>query len=175
MLAVLLAIVMLISSIPTGMFVSVAAASDSDVTITVVDSNGDVVVDSALSVKVTRVYTLGNRTLTQNVTVTNLEEDGKFGYDYSINHSRTKYYTVNVSLTADGRTYTASEQVAKNADSVVITLENYIQEDRWETFDIYYIADGHFPKSFYGYGAPEDYGPARNDTASEHKCQYNRA
>ena len=159
--AILLMISLLISVLPVGT-VTLGAETESDVTITVLDVEGKNVTDSNLSVKVTRTYTSWF-TRTQNVTVTNYG-DGVFGYDYASNHSATQYYTINVSLTSDGRTYTVSSRVEKDATSVVLTLEEYTQKDKWVTFDVYYIADGHFPESFYGFGDEKDYGPAGNDT-----------
>lgn len=161
-IAFLLTITLLLSVFNTGMVVF--SADDTDVKITVLDANGNNIDNSALSVSVScayRRYSFGT-IRTENRPVTNFG-GGVFGYDYS-SQSNIQYYTVNVTLTDEGRTYTASEQVAKNADSVVITLSDYVKSDKWETFDIYYIADGRFPKSFYGHGAPEDYGPAGDDT-----------
>ena len=161
MLAILLTISLLLSVFNIGTVVF-AATPNTDVTITVLDSNGNTITDATPTVKVTCTYKRYNSNRTQNITVKSFDP-GVFGYNYS-NQSNIQYYTINVTLTTDGRTYTASEQVVKDADSVVITLEDYIQEDKWETFKIYYIADGHFPISFYGAGAPEDYGPAGDDT-----------
>ncbi len=161
MLAILLTISLLLSVFNIGTVVF-AATPNTDVTITVLDSNGNTITDATPTVKVTCTYKRGNSNRTQNITVKSFDP-GVFGYNYST-QSNIQYYTINVTLTTDGRTYTASEQVVKDADSVVITLEDYIQEDKWETFKIYYIADGHFPISFYGAGAPEDYGPAGDDT-----------
>lgn len=162
-IAFLLTITLLLSAFNTGMVVF-SVEANTDVAITVIDSNGKNIDNSALSVTVTCTYRRSyyGATRTENRTVTSFG-DGVFGYDYS-SQNYIQYYTVNVNLKDGDRTYTASEQVAKNADSVVITLEDYVQGDRWERFDVYYIADGHFPNSFYGYGAPEDYGPAGDDT-----------
>ena len=162
-LAVILVISILLSIVPFGTIMIDAAETPSDVTITVLDSEGKIITDSDLSVSVTHVY--GTYfTRSQKVTVTNYG-DGVFGYDSSnYNQSSTKYYQINTTLTKNGRTYSDSVQVAKNVTSVVVTLDDFIQEDEWARFDIYYIADGHFPNSFYGYGAPEDYGPAGDDT-----------
>ena len=162
-IAFLLTITLLLSVFNTGIVVS-SAEVDTDVVITVLDSNGNNIDNSALSVSVTCTYRRGvfGTTRTENRTVTNFG-GGVFGYDYS-SQSNIQYYTINATLKDGSRTYTASEQVAKNADSVVITLSDYVQEDTWETFDVYYIADGHFPESFYGYGEQEDYGPAGDDT-----------
>ncbi|MBQ3547849.1 MAG: InlB B-repeat-containing protein [Clostridia bacterium] len=160
LIAMLLTICMVFTMLPMGAFVLSAAAND--VTITVVDKNGNVVTDSNLSVSVTHVYgVLFNRT--QNVTVT--KHDGYFSFDKSrYNQSSTKYYTVNATLTVDGDTYTASQQIAKSADSVVLTLKDYTQGEKWVEFGVYYIADGHFPDTFYGYGEAKDYGPAGDNT-----------
>ena len=160
-IAFLLTITLLLSVFNTGIVVS-SAEVDTDVVITVLDSNGNNIDNSALSVSVTCTYRRGVfGTRTENRTVTNFG-GGVFGYDYS-KQSNIQYYTINATLKDGSRTYTASEQVAKNADSVVITLSDYVQEDTWETFDVYYIADGHFPESFYGYGEQEDYGPSGDD------------
>ena len=162
--AVLLALSLMFSIIPMEMFVTSAATSNSEVTITVVDSNGNPITDATPTVKVVHTYTSGNRTRTQNVTVTNWG-DGIFGYNSSrYNRTSTLYYAVTVTLTADGRTYTANAQVAKNATSVVVPLENFTQQDKYATFDVYYIADGHFPEVFHGAGNEKDYGPAGDDT-----------
>ena len=59
-----------------------AAETPSDVTITVLDSEGKIITDSDLSVSVTHVY--GTYfTRSQKVTVTNYG-DGVFGYDSSL-------------------------------------------------------------------------------------------
>lgn len=159
LIAMLLAISTILSVIPGT---AIAAGKD-DVTITVVDENGAAIVDSALSVKVTHVYgSVFNRT--QNVTVTN-SGGGVFVFDGSkYDKNNTKYYTVTATLTADGRTYTATQQINKNANSVILTLDNFVQGDKWVSFDVYYIADGHFPDSFYGAADAGDYGPAGDNT-----------
>lgn len=159
--AAILAITLLLSVFPMG--TAVAAGVD-DVTITVLDKNGNnVTAESGLSVKVTHVYgTFFNRT--QNVSVTN-SGDGVYVFDGSkYDRSDTKYYTVTASLTADGRTYTATQQIAKSANSAVLTLEDFVQGENWMEFGVYYIADGHFPESFYYWGDAADYGPAGDDT-----------
>ena len=158
--AVILAITMLLAVIPMG--TAVAAGAD-DVTITVFDENGNNITEEGLSVKVTHVYgSIFNRT--QNVSVTN-NGGGVYVFDGSkYDRSDTKYYTVTASLTADGRTYTATQQIAKSANSVVLTLEDFVQGENWVEFGIYYIADGHFPDSFYYWGDAADYGPAGDDT-----------
>ena len=159
LIATLLAISTILSLIPGT---AIAAGKD-DVTITVVDENGAAIVDSALSVKVTHVYgSVFNRT--QNVTVTN-SGGGVFVFDGSkYDKNNTKYYTVTATLTADGRTYTATQQINKDANSVILTLEDFVQGDKWVSFDVYYIADGHFPNSFYGAADAKDYGPAGDNT-----------
>ena len=162
-LAVVLVISMLLSAIPFGTVMTGAAETPSDVTITVLDSQGKPITDSSLAVTVTHVY--GSYfTRSQNVTVTNYS-GGVFGYDSSdYNRTNTKYYQIKTTLTENGRTYSDTVQVAKNVTSVVVTLEDFIQEDEWATFDIYYIADGHFPNNFYGHGDAADYGPAGDNT-----------
>ena len=162
-IAFLLTMTMLLSAFNTGMVVF-SVETNTDVIITVLDSNGKNIDNSDLSVSVTCAYrrSMFGSIRTENRPVTSFGE-GVFGYDYS-KQNNIQYYTVNVTLTADGRTYTASEQVAKNANSVVITLDEYVQGDEWAIFDVYYIADGHFPDSFYGYGDSKDYGPAGDDT-----------
>lgn len=160
LIAVILTIAMLLAVIPMG---TVVAAGKDDVTITVVDKDGSNITDSGLSVKVTHAYgSYFNRT--ENVTVTN-NGGGVFVFDGSrYDRSDTKYYTVTATLTADGRTYTATQQISKNANSVLLTLEDFVQGDKWVEFGIYYIADGHFPDSFYYWGDAADYGPAGDDT-----------
>jgi hypothetical protein len=159
LIAMLLAISAILSLIPG----TVIAAGEDNVTITVVDQNGSNITDSGLSVKVTHVY--GTYfTRTQNVTV-NKSGNGVYvfnGADYD--QSSTKYYTVTASLTVDGRTYTATQQISKNTNSVVLTLEDFVQGDKWVSFDVYYIADGHFPNSFYGAADAKYYGPAGDNT-----------
>lgn len=163
-IAVLLAITMLVSVFNIGTLIVFGATPNTDVTITVLDSKGDVITDATPTVKVTCTYRKNNFNRTQNIEVKSFDS-GVFGYNYyDANNVVVQYYTVNVTLTVDGRSYTATEQVVKDANSVVITLENYTQEDKWETFKIYYIADGHFPESFYGAGDSKDYGPAGDDT-----------
>lgn len=166
-LSILLAICMLMSVIPVGTMTLTAAETTSDVTVTVLDENGNKVTNSNLSVTVTRTYVLW-RTNTQNISVTNYGtvngDYGVFGYNFKNSPGTTQYYTINATLTDDGKNYTASSQVSKDATSVVLTLEDYTQGDKWVTFDVYYIADGHFPETFYGFGDEKDYGPAGNDT-----------
>ena len=159
LIATLLAISTILSLIPGT---AIAAGKD-DVTITVVDENGAAIADSALSVKVTHVYgSITNRT--QNVTVTN-SGGGVFVFDGSkYDRNNTKYYTVTASLKVDGRTYTATQQISKDTNSVVLTLEDFVQGDKWVSFDVYYIADGHFPESFYGAADAKYYGPAGDNT-----------
>ncbi len=160
LIAVILAITLLLAVIPMG--TAVAAGAD-DVTITVLDENGNNITESGLSVKVTHVYgTYWTRT--QNVSVTN-NGGGVFVFDGSrYDRSDTKYYTVTASLTMDGRTYTATQQISKNTNSVLLTLEDFVQGEKWVEFGVYYIADGHFPNTFYGYGEAKDYGPAGDNT-----------
>ncbi len=155
-------LVLSVFNIGIGVF---ALQPDTDVTITVLDSNGNVITDASPTVKVTCTYKRGNSNRNQNITVKSFDP-GIFGYNYYNNSNNTviQYYTVTVTLTVNNMKYTATEQVAKNASSVVITLDDYTQEDKWETFDIYYIADGHFPEVFYGAGDSKDYGPAGDDT-----------
>ena len=169
-LAILLVICMMITTVPMGTVVSTAEGTQSDVTITVLDKEGKNITDSYLNsananltVSVTHFYgTYFNSS--QAVTVTNYG-DGVYGYNSSqYNKTNTKYYQIRASLTVDGKTYSATSQVAKNATSVVVTLKDFVQENKWARFDVYYIADGHFPENFYGYGEPEDYGPAGDDT-----------
>lgn len=169
----MLIVTMLISILPVGRVVSAeAATSDSDVTITVLDENGNRIntssADTTLSVNVTHIY--GNNWLnySQDVEVTDYG-NGVFGYDsskYNVSNYqvKTKYYTVNVMLTVGEEIYTTSAQVTKDATSVVLTLDNFIGGDRWEVFDVYYIASHRFPAVFYGAGDVADYGPAGNDT-----------
>ena len=159
LIATLLAISTILSLIPG----TVLAAGKDDVTITVVDDEGAAITDSALSVKVTHVYGT-TFTRTQNVTVTN-SGGGVFVFDGSkYDRSNTKYYTVTASLNVDGRTYTATQQISKNTTSVVLTLEDFVQGEKWVSFDVYYIADGHFPDSFYGAADAKYYGPAGDNT-----------
>ena len=159
LIAILLAISTILSVIPG----TVIAAGIDDVTITVVDKDGSNITEDGLSVKVMHVYgTFFTRT--ENVDVTN-SGGGVFVFDGNeYDESNTKYYTVTATLKVDGRTYTATEQISKNTNSVVLTLENFVQADKWAVFNVYYIADGHFPKSFYGAAAQEDYGPAGDNT-----------
>ena len=142
--AAILAITLLLSVFPMG--TAVAAGVD-DVTITVLDENGNNITEAGLSVKVTHVYgTFFNRT--QNVSVTN-SGDGVYVFDGSkYDRSDTKYYTVTASLTMDGRTYTATQQISKNTNSVLLTLEDFVQGENWVEFGVYYIADGHLPIAF---------------------------
>ena len=160
LVAVIIVITMLLTLIPMG---TIVAAGAEDVTITVLDENGLNIADSGLTVKVTHVYgTFFNRT--QNVSVTN-NGGGVFVFDGSrYDRSDTKYYTVTASLTVDGKTYSATQQISKNTDSVILTLEDFIQGDKWIEFDVYYIADGHFPDSFYYWADSKYYGPAGDDT-----------
>lgn len=159
LIATLLAFSMILAIIPGT---AIAAGKD-DVTITVVDENGKNITESGLSVKVTHVYgSVLNRT--QNVTVTN-SGGGVFVFDGSkYDKNNTKYYTVTATLTADGRTYTATQQINKDANSVILTLEDFVQGEKWVEFDVYYVADGHFPESFYGAADSKDYGPAGDNT-----------
>lgn len=160
LIATLLAISFILAIFPAG--TAVAAGKD-DVTITVVDENGNNITDSALSVKVTHVYgPASNRT--QNVTVTK-SGNGVFVFDgQKYDRNDTKYYTITASLKVDGRTYTATQQINKNTNSVVLTLSDFVQGDKWASFDVYYIADGHFPDSFYGGSDAKYYGPAGDNT-----------
>ncbi len=161
LIAMLLTICMIFTMLPMGAFV--LSAEENDVTITVLDAKGNKITDTNLAVSVTHVYgTYFNRT--QTVTVTN-QGGGVFTFDKSrYTQSSTKYYTVNATLNIDGNTYTASQQIAKAADSVVLTLKDFTQGEKWVSFDIYYIADGHFPDTFYGHGDANDYGPAGDNT-----------
>ena len=159
LLALLLAFCMILAMIPG----TAIAAGENDVTITVVDENGANVADSGLTVKVTHVYGK-NANRTQNVTVTN-SGNGVFVFDGGrYDRNDTQYYTITASLKVDGRTYTATQQINKNANSAVLTLEDFTQGDKWAVFDVYYVADGHFPDSFYGAADAADYGPARDNT-----------
>lgn len=160
LVAVIIAITMLLTVIPMG---TIVAAGADDVTITVLDENGKNIASSGLTVKVTHVYgVLFNRT--QSVSVTN-NGGGVFVFDGSkYDRSDTKYYTVTASLTVDGKTYSATQQISKNTDSVILTLEDFVQGDKWVEFDVYYIADGHFPDSFYYWADSKYYGPAGDDT-----------
>ena len=90
LIAVILVISILLSIVPFGTVMIEAAETPSDVTITVLDSEGKIITDSDLSVSVTHVY--GTYfTRSQKVTVTNYG-DGVFGYDSSkYNQSSTKY------------------------------------------------------------------------------------
>ena len=158
LIAFLLVFAMLLPLLPMNIF----AAAEDIVTITVVDANGDPVSDA--TVTVVRTYRSFWTNRTQNVTVTNAG-NGTYTYDTSrYTTGTTQYYTVNVQKKVGTTTYTDSEQVAADTRSVVITLSDFVPADQWETFDIYYIADGHFPESFYGHGEPADYGPAGDDT-----------
>jgi len=159
LIAMLLAISVILSVVPG---IVIAAGAD-DVTITVVDKDGGNITESGLSVKVTHVY--GTYfTRTQNVTVTN-SGGGVFVFDGSrYDRTDTKYYTVAATLQVDGRTYSATQQISKNTNSVVLTLEDFVQEDKWAVFDVYYVADGHFPESFHGAADASDYGPAGDNT-----------
>ena len=160
LIAALLAFGMLLTWLPPSV---VLAAGQDDVTITVVDKDGHNVTESGLSVQVTHVY--GSYfTRTETVTVSK-SGDGVFVFDGSqYDQSSTKYYTVTASLTVDGRTYSATQQISKSANSVVLMLSDFVMTEKWATFDIYYVADGHFPNSYYGAANPADYGPAGNDT-----------
>lgn len=161
LIATLLTLSMILSMFPA---VTVVAAPGKDtVTITVVDEDGNSIADSGLSVKVTHVYgAIFNRT--QNVTVTN-SGGGVFTFNgKTYDRNDTKYYTVTASLKVDGRTYTATQQISKNTNSVLLTLKDFVQADKWARFDIYYIADGHFPDSFYGSADAKYYGPAGDNT-----------
>ena len=111
-IAMLLAISLFATFLPGSVF----AADAGDVTITVVDENGTNITDSALSVKVTHVYgPFANRT--QNVTVTN-SGNGVFKFNSSTyNRLDTQYYTISVTLTKDGETYSATQQISKNVNS----------------------------------------------------------
>jgi hypothetical protein len=159
LIATLLAISTILSLIPG----TVLAAGKDDVTITVVDENGAAITDSALSVKVTHLYGYPfNRT--ENVTVTK-SSAGVYVFDGSkYDQSSTKYYTITATLVKDGRTYSATQQINKYANSVVLTLEDFVQGDKWVSFDVYYIADGHFPDSFHGAADAKYYGPAGDNT-----------
>lgn len=160
LIAVILAMTMLLAVIPMG---TVVAAGQDDVTITVLDKEGNNITESGLSVKVTHVYgTYFNRT--QSVTVTN-SGDGVYVFDGSkYDRSDTKYYTVTATLTVDGKNYSATQQISKNTNSVILTLEDFVQGEKWVEFDVYYIADGHFPDSFYYWADAKYYGPAGDDT-----------
>lgn len=157
-IAMLLVFAMLLTVMP----VNIIAAAEDIVTITVLDGNGDPVDDA--TVTVVRTYQLWWFNRTQNVTVTNVG-DGTYTYDTSnYTNGTTQYYTVNVSKEDGTTTYTGSAQLSADARSAVITLEEFVPEDQWETFDIYYIADGQFPDTFYGSGDSADYGPAGDNT-----------
>lgn len=162
-IAILLTVTMLLSVFNSGMVVFSAGAS-TDVKITVLDSNGNNVANDALKVTVTCAYRSSNfgSIRTENRPVTNFG-DGVFGYDYS-SQSNVQYYLVNATLSDGGRTYTESQYISKYVDSVILTLDEYVEADEWQRFDVYYIADGRFPESFYGYGDAERYGPAGDDT-----------
>lgn len=159
LISFLLVVSLLLSTVPGT---AIAAGKD-DVTITVVDDSGTTITDSGLSVKVTHVYgPFANRT--QNVTVTN-SGNGVFVFDGSkYDRMDTQYYTISVSLTLDGQTYSATQQISKDVNSAVVTLEDLTQADKWVSFDVYYIADGHFPESFYGAADAIYYGPAGDNT-----------
>lgn len=156
LIAFLLAVCTMLAIVPE----TAIAAGEKDVTIAVVDVNGNNITEGKLSVKVTRVYgPTSNRT--QNVKVT---DSGNGVFVFTDNKKDTKYYTVTATLVVDGRTYTSSQRVNYGVNSAVLTLEDYVEADQWATFDIYYIADGHFPDSFYGAADEKDYGPAGDDT-----------
>lgn len=159
LIAMLLAISAILSLIPG----TVIAAGEDNVTITVVDESGKNITDSGLTVRVTHVYgPFANRT--QNVAVTN-SGNGVFVFNGSkYDRMDTQYYTISVSLTLDGETYSATQQISKNVNSTVVTLEGLTPVDKWVAFDVYYIADGHFPDSFYGAADASDYGPAGDNT-----------
>lgn len=157
LIAMLLAFAMLLTALPANIF----AAAEDIVTITVLDANGDPVTDA--TVTVVRTYRSWFTNRTQNVTVTNAG-NGTYTYDTSrYTTGTTQYYTVNVSK-KDGTTYTATERLSASTRSTVVVLEDFVPADRWESFDIYYIADGHFPKTFHGSGNSADYGPAGDNT-----------
>lgn len=158
-IAGLLALVMILTAIPLNIF----AAPKDIVTITVLDDNGDPVEDA--TVTVIRTYRQGaGFTRRENVTVTNAG-NGTYTYDTSkYTKGTTQIFSVTVEKKSGTNTYTESVQLAASARAAVVTLDGFIPPQQWETFDVYYIADGHFPNSFYGYGDAAHYGPAGNDT-----------
>ncbi len=157
-LAVLLSVVMMFSMLPS---LSVMAADEDIVTITVVDQNGNLLPNATVSVS--RVYlTVAGFRRTQTVQVTT-NGDGTFTYDTSKYFSgTTQYYTATASC-ADCPT--VSQQINPYTRSVLITLTSTAvpQPDEWVAFDVYYIATGITPASFTGAGDAADYGPSGND------------
>ena len=155
LIAFLLAVCTMLSIVPG----TAIAVGENDVTITVVDASNNNITEGNLSVKVTRVY--GNNNRTQTVKVT---DSGNGVFTFTNAKKDTKYYTITATLEVDGLTYSTTQQVTYGVNSVVVTLEDYVKADQWARFDIYYIADGHFPENFYRAAAVEDYGPAGDDT-----------
>ena len=97
LIAVILAITLLLAVIPMG--TAVAAGAD-DVTITVLDENGNNITESGLSVKVTHVYgTYWTRNAEHDTETIHFGEDGSFSYSCSCGNP------VNDSDLCDGYTY----------------------------------------------------------------------
>ena len=166
-LSCFLALCMLVSMMPFGIF-SVSAAtttSETVMTITIVDGYGNPL--PGATVTATRTYlTAGGNQRTVNVTLTN-NGDGSFSFDTKLYYNgTTKYYTVNASK--DGYP-SVTQQIDPAARAVVVMLGEGMVEpepelpDEWVTFDMYYIATGITPESFAGAGAAIDYGPSYND------------
>ncbi|MBQ4618187.1 MAG: InlB B-repeat-containing protein [Clostridia bacterium] len=155
-MAMLLALVLLVSSMP----LSVYAAAKDIVTITVTDQNGNKLPNA--TVTASRVYkTAGQNLRTQTVDITS-NRDGTFTYDTSkYYYGTTQYYTAVVSC--EGYE-TVSQQINPTTRAVVITLTSTAPApDEWVAFDLYYIATGIPPASFTGAGQPQHYGPSGND------------
>ncbi len=161
-LSVLLTVVMLFAMIPTMSFApkTVDAAAADIVTITVTDDNGTPLKNA--TVTVTRVYTTwgAGNLRSQAVTVTT-NGDGTFTYDTSAYYyGNTQHYLVSAECSGYP---SKTEQVAPTTRAMVLALGAETIVPQWVVFDVYYIATGQTPESFYAHGEPEEYGPSAND------------